>query len=355
MSDTFKHTPVMLAEVLQNLGPQEGDIFVDCTLGGAGHSVEVAKHLGADGLLIGIDQDPAAREYARTRLETLIGNRDQGLGISSGSQSAVPINPYSLVPNPSSVSSANPYSLIPSPLIVDANFSELDRVLTGIPVPGIDCILFDLGVSSVQFDRLERGFSYHDGAPLDMRMDTKNNTLTAKEIVNTWEEAELERILRVFGEEKCSKAIAKNICRAREKEEIARSDELVEIVKASIPAKMRRSGGHPAKRTFQALRIAVNDELDCLETALDAAVRWLNVGGRICVISYHSLEDRRVKNTFREFENRCTCGADAPVCVCGKKPILKCKPRGAILPTKEEVNENPRAHSAKMRCAIKIE
>ena len=340
MSDTFKHTPVMLAEVLQNLGPQEGDIFVDCTLGGAGHSVEVAKHLGADGLLIGIDQDPTAREYARTRLETLIGNRDQGLGISSGSQSAVPTNPY---------------SLFPSPLIFDANFSQLDEVLLSIPVPGVDCILFDLGVSSVQFDKPERGFSYHDGAPLDMRMDTKNNTLTAKEIVNTWEEAELERILRVFGEEKCSKAIAKNICRARAKEEIARSDELVEIVKASIPAKMRRSGGHPAKRTFQALRIAVNDELDCLEKALDAAVRWLNVGGRICVISYHSLEDRRVKNTFREFENRCTCGADAPVCVCGKKPILKCKPRGAILPTQEEVDANPRAHSAKMRCAIKIE
>ena len=326
MSDTFKHTPVMLAEVLQNLGPQEGDIFVDCTLGGAGHSVEVAKRLGADGLLIGIDQDPAAREFARKRLENL--------------QETNPTNPY---------------SLFPSPLIFDANFSQLDEVLLSIPVPGVDCILFDLGVSSVQFDKLERGFSYHDGAPLDMRMDTKNNTLTAKEIVNTWEEAELERILRVFGEEKCSKAIAKNICRARVKEEIARSDELVEIVKASIPAKMRRSGGHPAKRTFQALRIAVNDELDCLEKALDAAIRWLNVGGRICVISYHSLEDRRVKNTFREFENRCTCGADAPVCVCGKKPILKCKPRGAILPTKEEVNENPRAHSAKMRCAIKIE
>ena len=315
MSDTFKHTPVMLAEVLQNLGPQEGDIFVDCTLGGAGHSVEVAKLLGADGLLIGIDQDPVARKFASARLDQ-VGVRH---------------------------------------CIMAANFAQLDEVLLSIPVPGVDCILFDLGVSSVQFDKLERGFSYHDGAPLDMRMDTKNNTLTAKEIVNTWEEAELERILRVFGEEKCSKAIAKNICRARVKEEIDRSDELVEIVKASIPAKMRRSGGHPAKRTFQALRIAVNDELDCLEKALDAAVRWLNVGGRICVISYHSLEDRRVKNTFREFENRCTCGADAPVCVCGKKPILKCKPRGAILPTQEEVDVNPRAHSAKMRCAIKIE
>lgn len=315
MSDTFKHTPVMLAEVLQNLGPQEGDIFVDCTLGGAGHSVEVAKLLGADGLLIGIDQDPVARKFASARLDQ-VGVRH---------------------------------------CIMAANFAQLDEVLLSIPIPGVDCVLFDLGVSSVQLDVLERGFSYHEGAPLDMRMNTETNSLTAEIIVNEWEEVEIERILRVFGEEKCSRTIAKNICNTRVQQRITTSDELVEIVKASIPAKMRRSGGHPAKRTFQALRIAVNDELDCLETALDAAVRWLNVGGRICVISYHSLEDRRVKNTFRKFENRCTCGADAPVCVCGKKPILKCKPRGAILPTKEEVNENPRAHSAKMRCAIKIE
>ena len=315
MSDTFKHTPVMLAEVLQNLGPQEGDIFVDCTLGGAGHSVEVAKLLGADGLLIGIDQDSVARKFASARLDQ-VGVRH---------------------------------------CIMAANFAQLDEVLLSIPIPGVDCVLFDLGVSSVQLDVLERGFSYHEGAPLDMRMNTETNSLTAEIIVNEWEEVEIERILRVFGEEKCSRTIAKNICNTRVQQRITTSDELVEIVKASIPAKMRRSGGHPAKRTFQALRIAVNDELDCLETALDAAVRWLNVGGRICVISYHSLEDRRVKNTFRKFENRCTCGADAPVCVCGKKPILKCKPRGAILPTKEEVNENPRAHSAKMRCAIKIE
>ena len=230
----------------------------------------------------------------------------------------------------------------------------MDRVLTEIPVPGVNSILFDLGVSSVQLDVLERGFSYHEGAPLDMRMDTETNSLTAEVIVNEWEEAEIERILRVFGEEKCSRAIAKNICAARVDERISTSDELVEIVKASIPAKMRRSGGHPAKRTFQALRIAVNDELACLETALESAIRWLNVGGRICVISYHSLEDRRVKDAFRAFENRCTCPPDAPVCVCGKKPILKCKPRGAILPSKAEIERNPRSRSAKMRCAIKI-
>ena len=312
----------MLDEVVEHLNPQEGEVFVDCTLGGAGHSVEIAKHLGASGVLIGIDQDPVARQFARKRLESL--------------------------------RETNPYSLVPNPLIFDANFAQLDEVLVSVPVPSVDSILFDLGVSSVQLDVLERGFSYHEGAPLDMRMNTETNSLTAEVIVNEWEEAEIERILRVFGEEKCSRAIAKNICAARVDERISMSDELVEIVKASIPAKMRRSGGHPAKRTFQALRIAVNDELACLETALESAIRWLNVGGRICVISYHSLEDRRVKDAFRAFENRCTCPPDAPVCVCGKKPILKCKPRGAILPSKAEIERNPRSRSAKMRCAIKI-
>ena len=313
MIDTFEHTPVMLEEVLEHLNPKEGDVFVDCTLGGAGHSVEIAKFLGADGLLIGIDQDPVARKFASARLDQ-VGVRH---------------------------------------CIMAANFAQLDEVLLSIPIPGVDCILFDLGVSSVQLDVLERGFSYHEGAPLDMRMNTEANSLTAETIVNEWEEAEIERVLRVYGEEKCSRAIARNICEARVYKRISSSDELVEIVKASIPAKMRRSGGHPAKRTFQALRIAVNDELACLETALDAAVRWLNGDGRICVISYHSLEDRRVKDAFRSFENRCTCPTDAPVCVCGKKPILKCMPRGAILPTAGEIEKNPRARSAKMRCAIK--
>lgn len=313
MINAFEHTPVMLAEVLEQLSPQEGDVFVDCTLGGAGHSVEVAKHLGKDGLLVGIDQDPAARKFAAEKLKQV--------GATF--------------------------------CIASANFAELDSVLLEIPVPGIDCILFDLGVSSVQLDVRERGFSYHEGSPLDMRMNTEANALTAEVIVNEWEEAELERILRVFGEEKCSRAIAKNICKMRAEKRITTSDELVEIVKASIPARMRRSGGHPAKRTFQALRIAVNNELACLETALDAAVRWLNVGGRICVISYHSLEDRRVKDAFRNLESRCTCPPEAPVCVCGKKPMLKCTPRGAVLPTRGEIEANPRARSAKLRCAVK--
>lgn len=349
MIEKFEHTPVMLDEVLESLAPQSGDVFVDCTLGGAGHSVEIAKHLGEEGLLIGIDQDPTAREFAKNRLENLRktnpyslkeeGIRGQGLGTSEISKLH---------------NSTNHYSSFPSLLIIDANFSELDEVLLSVPVPGVDCILFDLGVSSVQFDTLERGFSYHEGAPLDMRMDTNKNDLTAEVIVNTFSETELERILRVFGEEKCSRQIARNICKSRAEKAIVKSDELVEIIKQSIPAKLRRSGGHPAKRTFQALRIAVNDELSNLETALDSAVRWLNVGGRICVISYHSLEDRRVKDTFRKFEDRCTCPDDAPICICGKKPILKAKPRGAILPTSKEIERNPRARSAKMRVAIKV-
>ncbi len=318
MIDKFEHTPVMLQEVLENLEPQSGEVFVDCTLGGAGHSIEVAKRLGEDGLLIGIDQDPVAREFAAKRVN------------------------------------AETCNLKPKTHIIDANFSMLDDVLLSIPVPGVDCILFDLGVSSVQLDCLDRGFSYHSGASLDMRMNTNEDGLTAEVIVNTFSETELERILRVFGEEKCSKQIARNICKAREQKALKTSDELVDVVKDSIPNKMRRSGGHPAKRTFQALRIAVNDELSCLEAALDSAIRWLNVGGRICVISYHSLEDRRVKDAFRKFENRCTCPDDVPVCVCGKKPILKAKPRGAILPSKEEIDENPRARSAKMRVAIKV-
>jgi 16S rRNA (cytosine1402-N4)-methyltransferase len=320
MIDKFEHIPVMLQEALDSLHPEQGDIFVDCTLGGAGHSVQVAKRLGKDGLLIGIDQDPHARKFAREKLESL----------------------------------KETCSDDPNIVIANANFSELDEVLLNIPVAGVDCILFDLGVSSVQLDVLERGFSYHEGAPLDMRMNTEVNDLTAEIIVNDYSETELERILRVFGEEKCSKQIARNICKTRETERIKTSDQLVEIIKSSIPNKMRRSGGHPAKRTFQALRIAVNDELSCLEKALSSAVRWLNVGGRVCVISYHSLEDRRVKDAFRNFENRCTCPPETPVCICQKEPILKTKPRGVILPSEAEIKNNPRARSAKMRCAIKV-
>lgn len=308
----------MLDEVLSNLEPKAGEIVVDCTLGGAGHSIEMAKMIGAGGQLIGIDQDNMARAFANRTLNTL------------------------------------PEQTRPQIFIAAANFSELDDVLLSVPVAGIDCILFDLGVSSAQLDIRERGFTYHENAPLDMRMNPDSNAKTAAEVINTLPEAEIAKLLRVYGEEKFADRIAKNICARREVEPIETSDALVEIVKDSIPAAARRSGGHPAKRTFQAFRIFVNDELGSLEAGLDAAIRWLNPGGRICVISYHSLEDRIVKEKFREMENRCTCPPDIPVCQCGKKPILKAKPRGAILPSEEEIASNPRSRSAKMRCALKL-
>lgn len=308
----------MLDEVLSNLEPKAGEIVVDCTLGGAGHSIEMAKMIGAGGQLIGIDQDNMARAFANRTLNTL------------------------------------PEQTRPQIFIAAANFSELDDVLLSVPVAGIDCILFDLGVSSAQLDIRERGFTYHENAPLDMRMNPDSNAKTAAEVINTLPESEIAKILRVYGEEKFADRIAKNICARREVEPIETSDALVEIVKDSIPAAARRSGGHPAKRTFQAFRIFVNDELGSLEAGLDAAIRWLNPGGRICVISYHSLEDRIVKEKFREMENRCTCPPDIPVCQCGKKPILKAKPRGAILPSEEEIASNPRSRSAKMRCALKL-
>ena len=329
---TFKHTPVMLSEVLQCLEPAKGDIFLDCTLGGAGHSAEVAKLIGKRGTLIGIDQDRVARKAAFARLTKI------------------------------------DCEICPNVFVEDSNFSEIDSVLLRLfeekmvqkmvpgikKLPGLDAVLFDLGVSSVQLDEQSRGFTYHPGAPLDMRMDQDSGKKTAEDLINTLDENELERILRVYGEEKFSRQIAKNIFLRRQVSRITKSDELVEIIKDSIPASKRRSGGHPAKRSFQALRIAVNDELSALEKGLDAAIRWLLPGGKICVISYHSLEDRLVKDKFRRLENRCTCPIDSPVCTCAKEPILKCKPRGALTPNEEEVERNPRARSAKLRCAVKL-
>ena len=317
LKEKYRHTPVMLDEVIEHLAPLSGEVALDCTLGGGGHAKEIAKRIGQGGLLIGIDQDDMARQSAKCTLNEL--NEKARPQIS----------------------------------IIAANFSDIDRVLLSIPVPGIDMVLFDLGVSSPQLDLQERGFTYQDGAKLDMRMDALNNSLTAEEIVNTYSEAEIEKILRVYGEEKFSARIARNIVEKRGQASIKTSTELVEIIKNSIPAAIRRRGGHPAKRSFQALRIAVNDELGVLELGLDSALRWLNEGGRICVISYHSLEDRIVKEKFRELENRCICGSEIPVCVCGREPILKCSPRKAILPTAEEIENNSRARSAKMRVAIK--
>ena len=313
----FQHTPVLLAECLEqsNLKPQQ--TFVDATLGGAGHSLEMAKLIGPGGTLIGIDQDEVALAAARSRLESLPDGQRPNLELLRG------------------------------------NFGDMDDLLVSAEVPGVDAFLFDLGVSSVQIDTPSRGFSFKENGPLDMRMDPGKTTLTAAEIVNTYNAADLTRIIRAYSDEKWASRIADFIVRSRANGRIETSEQLVDVIKAAIPASARRAGGHPAKRTFQALRIEVNSELDVLRRGLDAAVRWLNPGGRLVVISYHSLEDRIVKETFNAYGNRCTCPPDLPVCVCGKEPILDLVTRKPLLPTAGEIERNPRARSAKLRVARK--
>ena len=308
----------MVEEVLETLSPSEGDIVCDCTLGGAGHSLELGKRISPSGLLIGIDQDDLALEVAAARIRTTI-------------------------PEVAS-------------LQLKGNFSQLDTLLQQAEVPGVDCFLFDLGVSSPQLDIPSRGFSYHEDAPLDMRMDPGKHTLTALEVINHYNEADLTRILRTFGEEKFAASIARQIVRERASAPIETTLQLVDVIKRAIPASARRTGGHhPARRTFQALRIEVNHEMDALREGLDAAVRWLNPGGRICVISYHSLEDRIVKDLFRERSQTCTCPPDIPVCVCGCVPVLQLQERKPRVPSPEEVERNPRSRSAKIRSARKLD
>lgn len=318
MTFEYRHTPVLLAECLEymNLKPQQ--TFVDATLGGAGHSFEAAQLLGRGGILVGIDQDMVAQEAARRKLGTI------------------------------------PDENRPTLEFVYGNFSDMDAALLQANVPGADAFLFDLGVSSVQIDTPSRGFSFKEDGPLDMRMDPGKQTLTAQEIINTYNAADLTRIFYAYGEEKWASRIAEFIVNFRQKSPITTSEELVEIVKAAVPASARRSGGHPAKRVFQALRIEVNGELDALKSGLEAAIRWVNLGGVIAVISYHSLEDRVVKDTFQSFANRCTCPPDFPVCACGKKPILQIVTRKPIVPTLKEIERNPRARSAKLRVARKV-
>ena len=316
LTPAYRHEPVMLAEVLAGLDLRPGATVCDCTLGGAGHSVRLAGQVGEEGLLLGVDQDPMALEAASARLER--------------EAPSVPVR------------------------LLRGNFGDLDELLCSAEVPGVDGFLFDLGVSSPQLDIPGRGFSYNEDAPLDMRMDSGNDTLTAAEVINTYNEADLARILRVYGEERFASRIAREIARRREREPIRTTGQLVEAVKAGIPAATRRHGGHPARRTFQAIRIEVNRELDVLERGLDAAVRWLNPGGRICVISYHSLEDRIVKRLFQEMSQGCTCPPDIPVCTCGHVPVLKVVTRKPLTASPEEVERNPRARSAKTRVAEKL-
>ena len=315
MSEQFRHVPVMLREVLDNLDPQPGDVVCDCTLGGAGHSVELARRVAPSGLSLGIDQDDMALEAASARM-------------------AQEVPDATFVP-------------------LRGNFGDLDDLLLRAEVPGVDCFLFDLGVSSPQLDIAERGFSYHEDAPLDMRMNPEDGGASAADVVNGYEESELARIIRLYGDERFAQRIAHLICERRAKQPIETTLQLVDVIKEAIPAAARRHGGHPARKTFQALRIEVNQELDVLERGLRAAVRWANPGGRICVISYHSLEDRIVKHVFSEMSQGCTCPPDLPVCVCGHVPVLDLRTRKPLTASPKEVEDNPRARSALTRVAVR--
>ncbi|MDD6202760.1 MAG: 16S rRNA (cytosine(1402)-N(4))-methyltransferase RsmH [Lachnospiraceae bacterium] len=303
----FHHKSVLLEETIDGLHIIPDGIYVDGTLGGAGHSYEICKRLSDKGRLIGIDQDDAAITAAKERL-----------------------NEFS-----SKVT------------IVRSNYCNMEQVLKDLSVEKVDGILLDLGVSSYQLDTLERGFSYKYDTDLDMRMD-RRQTLSAKEIVNTYSERDLFRIIRDYGEEQFAQNIAKHIVAERKNGEIKTTFQLNEIIKASIPAKMR-TNGHPSKKTFQAIRIECNKELDVLRDSMDMMVHLLNPGGRLCIITFHSLEDRIVKSAFRKNENPCTCPPEFPICVCGKKPLGKVITKKPVLPGEEERNLNTRAKSAKLR------
>lgn len=317
MTSEYRHVPVLLDEVLDALDPKLGEIMCDCTLGGAGHSVHLARAVAPDGLLMGIDQDDMALEAARKRLD------------AEAPQATT--------------------------RLLKGNFGDLDDLLVGAEVPGVDGFLFDLGVSSPQLDFPERGFSYHEDAPLDMRMDPGKQTKTASEIVNHYNEADLARILRTYGDERNARRIARAVVRAREQAPITTTLQLADIVCDAIPQRDRRRHGHPARRSFQAIRIEVNEELDVLERGLRAAIRWLNPGGRLCVIAYHSLEDKIVSHIFHEMSTGCVCPPDLPVCVCGNVPILKVLHRKPIHASSAEVDSNPRARSALMRAAVRLD
>ena len=311
----FHHLPVLLNECLEGLNIRPEGVYLDCTLGGAGHSAQILRRLSG-GRLYGIDRDADAIAAATARLEGL---------------------------NPDARFTA-----------IRGNFHDAKALLAAQGVFHLDGVLADLGVSSHQLDVRERGFSYHDDAPLDMRMD-QSQTLTAREIVNAWPEDELTRILRDYGEENWARQIARVICDRRRSAPIETTGALVSVIDAAIPKKFRaKDGSHPARRTFQALRIAVNDELDPLEGAIRALVELLNPGGRICVITFHSLEDRIVKNCFRNLADPCTCPKSLPVCVCGKKPVIRLTPRRPISASAEELAANPRARSANLRVAEKL-
>jgi 16S rRNA (cytosine1402-N4)-methyltransferase len=303
----FKHIPIMLEPVLEGLDIKENGIYVDGTLGGAGHSSEIAARLGSEGRLIGIDQDRDAISAATKRLAR-----------------------YKNV------------------VVVHNNYVNIRSVLEQLMICGVDGILLDLGVSSYQLDNGERGFSYREDAPLDMRMD-RDAEYTAADIVNDYSEDELRRIISRYGEEKFAGRIASGIVKAREKQRIETTFQLNEIIKNAIPAAARRQGGNPSKRTYQAIRIELNKELSVLEEALTDMIDLLNPGGRLCIITFHSLEDRIVKNAFKEAENPCICPPEFPVCTCGRKSKGKVITRKPIVADEKELEMNPRSSSAKLR------
>ena len=309
----FYHKPVLLQEVIDGLNLNKSGIYVDCTLGGGGHAYEILKNTAPGGMLIGLDQDVEALEFAKERLCEF---KDRVI-------------------------------------IKKSNFSKLKEVINELKINAVDGILFDLGVSSYQLDSPKRGFSYKYDALLDMRMDPENSC-TAKHLVNTLSQSELCDIISKYGEERWAKRIAEFIVKERLKKPIDTTLELVEIIKKAIPAAARRRGHHPAKRTFQALRIAVNDELNVIKTALEQAVDLLKSKGRLCVITFHSLEDRIVKEFLKEMSSSCKCPKELPVCICNKEQKLKIVNKKPITPSKRELMENPRSRSAKLRIAEKL-
>jgi 16S rRNA (cytosine1402-N4)-methyltransferase len=309
----YRHTPVLLAEVTQHLSPQNGSTIVDCTLGGAGHARRIQELIVKDGTLVGIDKDPEALDAAADTLR-----------------------------------------LGQHVILRQGDFADIDRILTEADIPYADGFLFDLGVSSYQLDTTERGFSYREDAPLDMRMDPTSGGPSAADVLNTYGEADIARVIRVYGEDRWASRIAAFIVAARSRRPIRTTGKLVEIVKEAVPASARRTGGHPARRVFQALRIEVNGELRSLGGGLEAAVRWLRAGGRVVVIGYHSLEDRIVKDFFRSAARGCTCPPDLPVCACENAPVLHLITSQPVRPSEEEVAANPRARSARLRAAEKL-
>jgi 16S rRNA (cytosine1402-N4)-methyltransferase len=311
----FSHKPVLLEECIENLNIKPDGIYIDGTLGGAGHSTEIYNKLSAKGTLLGIDQDAFALETSKGRL--------MGLGGQAGL------------------------------MFANKNFRHIKEICLENGIMGVDGILLDLGVSSHQLDESERGFSYQKDAPLDMRMD-RRQSLTAEVVVNEYSEEEIKRIIREYGEDNWAARIASFIVKARTDKRIETTGELVDIIKAAIPSSARREGPHPAKRTFQAIRIEVNNELGILEQTINDSIEVLKPEGRLCIITFHSLEDRIVKNVFQKKVKPCTCPPEFPICVCKLKPLVEHVSRKPILPTDREIEENPRSRSAKLRVIQKI-